>query len=352
MSPAACQVKVALVGPDAEGRGGMAAVLAAMLRSPLAARYQLETITTYRGTRPLRRLVLFAVAMAQLLRWCCGRGRRVVHIHMATRGSMYRKAVAVLVAKVGRRPVLLQVHAGPGDLTDFLQRLGSLRWRFLRLALSRADRVVSVSESSIPVLGDLLPGVPVEVVPNAPPPLVPKRPTRSGGMVTALYLGGFEDPAKGGEVIAAALPALLADPAFELRLAGPGTPLALPDSERVCWLGYLDPDGLAACFAAADIFVLPSISEGLPVALLEAMAQRLAIVASRVGGVPEVLADGESALLVDAGDVEGLVTAVLALAGDPECRRRLGDAAADRLERIGAADVYDQLARIYDQLAG
>jgi glycosyltransferase involved in cell wall biosynthesis len=344
-------IRVALVGPDAEGRGGMAAVLAAMLRSPLAERYELEPITTYRGTRPVDRLVLFARSLLRLVVWCRGPGRRVVHVHMAARGSMYRKAVVVLVCKTAGRRVLLQVHAGPGDLDDFLARLGRFRAWGLRVALTRADRVVSVSESGAATLARLLPKTTIGVVANAPPSPVAARPVRTGRTVTVLYLGGFEDPAKGGEVIFAALPTLLADPAVELRLAGPGAPPALPDSERLRWLGYLDPDGLAKAFAATDVFVLPSISEGLPVALLEAMAQRLAIVASRVGGVPEVLVDGESAVLIEPRDAAALVAAVLALAADPEERRRLGDAAAARLGWIGAADVYDRLGRIYDELA-
>jgi glycosyltransferase involved in cell wall biosynthesis len=329
----------------------MAAVLAATLRSPLAERYSLVAITSYRGTRPFERLVLFARSLLRLARWCRGPGRRVVHVHMATRGSMYRKAVVVLVAKAARRPVLLQVHAGPGDLTDFFARLGPLRRRALGLALARADRVASVSESGAAVLGQVLPNISISVVPNPPPEPVPARPVRAAGTTTVLYLGGFEDPAKGGEIIVAALPALLADPTVQVRLAGPGEAPGLPDSERIRWLGYLDPEALAECFGAADIFVLPSISEGLPVALLEAMAQRLAIVASRVGGVPEVLRDGESALLVEPREVEALVAAVRSLARDPERRRSLGDAAVARLGRIAGADVYDQLGRIYDELA-
>ena len=102
----------------------MPAVIAALLRSPLAERYRFDAIPTYRDSQPLRRLLLFAGSLLALIRWCAGPGPRIVHVHMAARGSMYRKAAVVAVARAMQRPVVLHVHAGPGDLTAFLNRLG------------------------------------------------------------------------------------------------------------------------------------------------------------------------------------------------------------------------------------
>jgi glycosyltransferase involved in cell wall biosynthesis len=84
--------------------------------------------------------------------------------------------------------------------------------------------------------------------------------------------------------------------------------------------------------AAADVFALSSSSEGMPVSVLEAMAAGLPVVASRVGGVPEQVVDGETGLLVDAGDVEDLAEALARLVGDGELRRRLGAAGRARAE--------------------
>ncbi|MCX5796597.1 MAG: glycosyltransferase [Elusimicrobia bacterium] len=82
---------------------------------------------------------------------------------------------------------------------------------------------------------------------------------------------------------------------------------------------------------ASDIFVLPSLWEGLPNALLEAMALGLPVAASRVDGVPEAVTDGQDGLLVAPGDPRALAKALVSLMDDPGLRRRLGQAARTRV---------------------
>jgi len=80
-------------------------------------------------------------------------------------------------------------------------------------------------------------------------------------------------------------------------------------------------------YAAMDIFVLPSLNEGLPMTVLEAMAASKPVLATRVGAIPSVIKDGENGLLVAPKDFEGLRNAIASLLSDPERRRRLGDQA-------------------------
>jgi len=80
-------------------------------------------------------------------------------------------------------------------------------------------------------------------------------------------------------------------------------------------------------YAAMDIFVLPSLNEGLPMTILEAMAASKPVIATRVGAIPSVIKDGENGLLVAPKDSEGLRNAIASLLSDPERRRRLGDQA-------------------------
>lgn len=102
----------------------------------------------------------------------------------------------------------------------------------------------------------------------------------------------------------------------------------LPLAGRTAVLGY--QEDVRPLLRAMDVFVLPSASEGMPNALLEAIAMGLACVATRVGGTAELLDDGRAGRLVDYGDVQALESAILGLLSHPEERARLRNAARDR----------------------
>jgi glycosyltransferase involved in cell wall biosynthesis len=102
---------------------------------------------------------------------------------------------------------------------------------------------------------------------------------------------------------------------------------------------------------AADVFVFPSLYEAVGIALLEAMACGRPIVASRTGGIPEVVKDGVSGQLVTPGDAGDLARALVLLAGDPARRRRLGEAARARAEAFDIRATVRSLEDLYDEVA-
>lgn len=104
---------------------------------------------------------------------------------------------------------------------------------------------------------------------------------------------------------------------------------------------------------AADLFLLTSISEGIPVTLIEAMAASLPIVSTDVGGVPEVVEDGATGLLAPSGDDAQLAGAVLRLADDPGHRRAMGEAGRRRAEtRFSQDAMHDRYAATYREMFG
>jgi glycosyltransferase involved in cell wall biosynthesis len=97
-------------------------------------------------------------------------------------------------------------------------------------------------------------------------------------------------------------------------------------SEQVDFTGAVDQDHILDYYHAADIFVLPSFAEGLPVVLMEAMAMEIPCITTAITGVPELITNGEDGVLVAASDCDGLTAAISRLVNDAELRRRLGQA--------------------------
>jgi glycosyltransferase involved in cell wall biosynthesis len=103
--------------------------------------------------------------------------------------------------------------------------------------------------------------------------------------------------------------------------------------------------------AAADIFVLPSLWEGLPIGLLEAMAMGKAVIATEVDGTKEVVQPGENGLLVEPGNVSALAAALVKLGGDPALRDMLRQRALDTIRRqFNAADMTREIERVYSRV--
>jgi colanic acid/amylovoran biosynthesis glycosyltransferase len=103
-----------------------------------------------------------------------------------------------------------------------------------------------------------------------------------------------------------------------------GRAAALRLDGRVRWLGAVGQDEIRRHYAEADAFCLPSFAEGVPVVLMEAMATSLPVVATRIAGIPELIEDGESGLLVAPARSDELADALARLAGSPQLRAQLG----------------------------
>ena len=115
------------------------------------------------------------------------------------------------------------------------------------------------------------------------------------------------------------------------------------------FLGY--QEDVAQFYAAFDAMILPSGNEGTPVSAIESLAAGRPVVATRVGGVPDVVRDGQDGFLVETGDVDGLAAALERLAGDEELRTQMGDAGRERvLPRYSVERLIDDVDRLYRSL--
>jgi glycosyltransferase involved in cell wall biosynthesis len=164
---------------------------------------------------------------------------------------------------------------------------------------------------------------------------------------------------KCSDVLLESLAGLNAPGAFALDIVGDGPEMAAlrQKAERLSLSGMVGFAGpvidVLPHYHAADIFVLPSRSEGLPNVVLEAMASGLPVIATAVGGVPDIVQDRVSGLLVPPGDAGALRCALRELIENPHLSEDIGARARqDAVERFSLAAVADSYSKLYLELAG
>jgi glycosyltransferase involved in cell wall biosynthesis len=118
----------------------------------------------------------------------------------------------------------------------------------------------------------------------------------------------------------------------------------------VAWLGYIPWRKLMDCYRRAALFVMPSYYETFGISCLEAMAFGLPVVATRAGGLPEVVEDGVTGLLVPPGDSAALADAICRLLADADLRQRLGETGRERVvANFTAERVVQETMAVYER---
>ena len=352
------RTRVAVVGPDPAAHGGVAGVVAAILSSRLADDYELLPVSTYCNGTTLSRLAQAARGLARLALLSRRGGVDLVHVHTSWKGSFARKAAAVAIARTYRRPVVLHLH---GTSFERSLRAGGLRGAFSRRAFSAVARRADALVAATPQFGAevaTLTGVRVSVVPNLPNVAAVERSPRRPP-ATVLYLGRLladkgvfelvEAVAglrrKGDDVV---LVICGTGPAAdELRRRGNELGLA-PDALRLP--GWVDLAEKRRLLATAWCLALPSYwPEGLPLAVLEAMISGVPVIATPVGGIPELIDDEREGLLVAPRDAKTLEAALARLLGDEALADRLAAGARRRaIAECSPGAVTERLAGLYE----
>lgn len=292
-------------------------------------------------------------------------GRRSSFVRRVMTTALRERVDLALIGHVNYAPVGLLLKRLRPSLRYGVMVHGVEAWsrlpRIRRTALRNADFVMSVSEYTKREVVEANGVNPerVYLLPNAlawdssetgrsdQPDAAGKRPTR---LLSVCRLDAREQY-KGIDTVIKALPAVRARvPNLEYVVVGSGSDLErhkkiaadLGVTDCVKFLGSVDERALRAAYESCDVFVLPSAGEGFGIVFLEAMHYRKPIVAANSGAAPEVVKDGETGVLVEAGNVEQLAAAMIALAVNQPERERMGQAGYKRLQENFTFDHFKQ----------
>jgi glycosyltransferase involved in cell wall biosynthesis len=343
--------KVTVVAEAKPMRGGIATFAETITEDPrLAADFDVELLNTARkATRQGGKLVLGNITAAFADAWKVYKAARktdIVHLQLvADRGlPAIRTALLCYAAKAGNRGgVIAHCHSATGnagrpEVADY-----SDRDRFFLKAMGRCALVLTVAEPGTETLKAFMPDARIETVDNAVDVGGFELARLDASVPTVLFVGVVCER-KGVPELAEACAALKAEGvSFNLVIIGGQGPT--PDEEYGRIMAALERTGLTAALkgpeygeqvkarlCASDVFVLPSYLEGQPMAILEAMATGLPVVATAIGAVPWMIRDGVEGRVVEPGDVPALTEALADVLGSAQRRQAMGAAARKRAE--------------------
>lgn len=310
---------ILIVGVSPDMQGGIASVLRTYRDGSLAKSWHLHFIQTAGQGSTLRKLAVFILGYLRFACLCATKQVSLVHVHSASGLSFWRKSLIVRSAKLAGVPSILHLHGG--NLANFLAGLGPLANWWARGTLNRATRVVTLTSSWRDVVAQAAPGARVAVIPNG----VTLRERAGAERVrdVVLFVGRLEAQKGVYDLLEAFSRLGESHGNLRLVLAGTGESSIVADRaerlgvrDRVDLVGWADESARDSWMLRARVFVLPSHFEGMPVSVLEAMSLGAPVLATCVGGIPDIVVDGMTGRLVEVANPIALSVALSSMLND------------------------------------
>lgn len=328
-------------------RGGVAAV-----ENVYSTFYQpFNHVTTTVTNGQVKKLLVLCKAILQFLYWMLFHPEiKIVHVQGSVGASFWRKAIFIYIAKFFHKKVVWHMHAGRFAVFYQQHRYA------VRKVVNKSDVIIALSEYWKEYFKNEFPTKRVEIIKNViSAPRVHKQQT---GYFTLLFLGllgknkGIYD-----------LLECIRDHKVEfqgklkLYIGGNGEIEHVKQlikeygiADIVIFEGWVSGDKKIELLNKSDAYILPSYKEGLPISILEAMSYGMPIISTPVGGIPEIVSNGENGYLVEPGNKEDIYKAIISLLNDSDLRNRMGSVSLSRVGEHLPEYVEKQLETLYNSL--
>ncbi|BDI19620.1 polysaccharide biosynthesis protein [Nostoc cf. commune SO-36] len=350
-------INIILLGPSLLQQGGISNYEKLFLEYA-PSEVNIRHIITYEDGTTAIKIIIFLKAICKFLWVLASEEVDIVQLQISQHGSVLRQGIMALLAWIFSKPIILHAHGSQfhlfyAGLPNWIKKL--VNWIFCK-----CQRLIVLSESWKSFYIENLGLKPEQVVVFYNPVKIPAEvPHRSvSKKVNLLFLGRIGQR-KGAFDLIKAFSILPTE--YKTRssmiMAGDGdieqarnlvTTLNLEDYIKLPgWIGSDDRDIL---LTEADVFVLPSYNEGLPLSMLEAMAWELAVVVTPVGGIPEIVTQSENGLIVNPGNVEELADTVKSLIENEALRLSLGTKARTSVFPLDIKNHWLSLLDLYNSM--
>ena len=310
-------------------------------------------VATKRGDTSFEKIAALSLALFKFTYYCLFRKIRIVHVHGASNNSFWRKRIFISLAKVFRKKVVYHVHGA--EYKDFY----SNNPEPVKSVFNKVDTIIALSESWRVFFEESIGHQDVRVIENVvSPPTI--HTVKKDSRIRFLFLGEFGHRKGIYDLLDSIFDNLesIKEKAV-FHLAGNGevgkvrqriSELGL--EEVIAFEGWVSGERKVKLLNLADVYILPSYNEGLPISVLEAMSYSIPVISTPVGGIPEIVGDNENGLLVQPGDKTVLGDAIVRMIEDCSFRETAGEKSFVKVQPYFRENVAGKLECMYRSLLG
>lgn len=345
--------RILMIGTDPAGKGGIASVVSTYDIHGIFSKLGVRYVSTHTDAGLLKKFFAFFGAVFVVYFYFLSKQASVLHVHLASRGSFYRKCFFVWPAYLFRVPVVLHLHGGEFQVF-YEKECGFIVKKLVRSTFKKADFVVVLSMSWADWVKKSFAQNKVMVIEN--PVILPNCNRRENDVYFNIVFMGKVSEKKGVFDLVEVFSSVVDDlPDARLIVAGEGDVEKLKNivcakqiENKVEIVGWVSGAEKITILNNASVFVLPSYNEGLPIGLLEAMSYGVPVIASNVGGIPELISDEINGCLIDPGDLGLLKSHIELFYMDKLRAKKIGDAGYFEVKNRYHADIsLNKLHAIY-----
>jgi len=316
--------KILMLGTKAQG--GMKTVVNSYLNSCINKDYPIFFIPTHIETNTILKIIYFISSIVKSSLYFLNPQYKIIHMHISKHGSIMRKNIFIKISKILKKKIILHTHGA--EFFSYYNQLKKNQKIKLSNILNKSDAFIVLSEKRKKEYAKIIAKDKIHIIPNfiSIPKTLEKKSKQLINIITLGRLGNR----KGTYDLINALN-IIKQLNFEANLAGDGdlnTYQKYIDNfkltKQIKLLGWISGDNKKELLEKADIFVLPSYFEDMPMAILEAMAYGIPIISTNIAGIPEVVENNANGFLIKPGDINNLANKLKTLIINKSLRCQMG----------------------------
>jgi glycosyltransferase involved in cell wall biosynthesis len=351
-------MNIIVLGPTA-GEGGITTVINTVVNTEVLCKENIFRVSTsvYKDGGTVKEILTLVKGFYQYLHLLLRERIDIIHIHSSYQTSFYRKSIFAFTGQVLSKKVLFHLHSSEFDSFFVNQKNRCIRFLIVSIMKRNTMNIVLCNDWKMKLTAAY--GFENVISIRNPTPLLLTRrilPEQIGKKVTFLFMG-FYIPSKGILDLIEAASILVKEGVsnFSVVICGKGNLdneingmiRALNLESIVTNAGWVTGEEKKRRFKDADVFVLPSYREGMPIVILEAFSFGLPVISTRIAGIPEIIEDGKNGFLIEPGDVMALAKNIQEMILDKEMRNRIAEQNYKHAEYFAAGKIAKEWKDVY-----